>query len=279
MAKILDGKKMSGKMAEKLSEKIRGLKAKPKLAIIQIGDLAESNTYIRSKIRFAEKVGALTIYKKYPASISETRVVADIKKFNRDKGVHGIMIQLPAPKGFDIETAIESINPDKDVDGLTALNTKRILDGSAHAFIPATTKGIISMLDASRISISGKKIAMVGDSSLVGRPTALALLNRGATVTICHKKTKNLWEETRRADILITAVGKPGLIGKKHVSKNQIILDIGISVLKNGKIAGDADFENIKNAVKAITPVPGGVGPMTVASLIENLVEAYSLQA
>lgn len=278
MAKIIDGKKISEGVAEKLSRKIRTLGIRPKLAILQIGDLAESNTYIRNKIRFAEKVGAETLHKKYPESVSKIQVIKDIRRYNSDKSIQGIMLQLPGPKGFDAERVIEAIAPEKDVDGLTAINAKHIFDGKAHAFIPATTKGIISILDILKINIAGKRVVMVGDSPLVGRPTALAMLNRGATVTICHKKTKNLKKETARADILITAVGKPKLIGKNHVSKNQIVLDIGISVLKNGKIAGDVDFEKVKNSVRAITPVPGGVGPMTVASLVENLLDACVLQ-
>lgn len=277
MSKILDGKKLSNLWALKLAKKIKKLKIKPKLVIIQIGDLAESNTYIKNKKNFAERIGALVLHKKYPNNIKESRVISHILKYNRDPAIHGIMVQLPAPKHFDIERVLESINPKKDVDGLTSINTKHLFDNS-EAFIPATAKGIIALLQEYKINLVGARVVIVGESSLVGRPAMLALLNRGVTVTMCHKDTRNLTEETRRADILITAVGLPKLITKKHVARNQVVVDIGITVTKNKKIVGDVDFDNVKKIVKAITPVPGGVGPMTVASLFQNLLEAYFLQ-
>lgn len=288
MSKILDGKKLSNALALKLSEKVRKFHAKPKIIIIQIGNLEESNTYIRNKKSFAEKIGVLAEHKRYPNSIRESRIIADILKYNRDQTVHGIMVQLPAPKNFDIERVLESIDPRKDVDGLTAINTKHLFDNN-ESFIPATAKGIISLLEEYKIKLVGTKIVIVGASTLVGRPVMLVLLNKGATVTVCHRNTKNLERETKQADILITAVGHPKLITKKHVSKNQIVVDIGINIIKNPKgkqalygagkkIVGDVDYENARKIVRAITPVPGGVGPMTVVSLFQNLLKAYSLQ-
>ncbi|KKT15023.1 MAG: Bifunctional protein FolD [Parcubacteria group bacterium GW2011_GWF2_44_8b] len=277
MAKILDGKKLNERLAVKLAKKIKRLKTKPKLVIIQIGDLAESNTYIKNKKAFAEKISVVSKHKRYPNSVKESRAISDIRKYNRDPSIHGIMVQLPAPKNFDIERVLESIDPRKDVDGLTSINTKHLFDNS-EAFIPATAKGVIALLQDYKINLIGARVVIVGESTLVGRPTMLALLNRGVTVTMCHKNTKNLEEETRRADILITAVGCPKLITRKHVSRNQVVVDIGIIVTKNKKIMGDVDFERVKNIVRAITPVPGGVGPMTVASLFQNLLKAYSLQ-
>ena len=278
MAKILDGKKLSQSLALSLAKKIKKLQAKPKLVIIQIGDLAESNTYIKNKKAFALKIGAVALHKKYPSNVKESRVISDISRCNRDSFVHGIMVQLPAPKHFNIEQVLESIDPQKDVDGLTSINTKHLFDNN-EAFIPATAKGIIGLLEEYKIKLAGTKVVIVGQSSLVGRPAMLALLNKGATVTMCHKNTKKLEKETKRADILITAVGHFNLITKKHVSKNQIVVDIGINITKNKKIVGDVDFQNVQKMVKAITPVPGGVGPMTVASLFQNLLEAHSLQA
>lgn len=277
MAKILDGKSLSQLLAIKLDKKIKRLKVKPKLVIIQIGDLAESNTYIKNKKTFALKIGAVTLHKKYPNKVKESRVISDILKYNRDSSVHGIMVQLPGPRGFDIEKVLEAIDPKKDVDGLTAINTKHLFDNH-EAFIPATAKGIIDLLEEYKIKLAGTKVVIVGQSSLVGRPTMLALLNKGATVTMCHKDTKNLERETKCADILITAVGHPKLITRKHVSRGQTVVDIGINISKDKKITGDVDFENVKKIVGAITPVPGGVGPMTVASLFQNLLEAYLLQ-
>ncbi|MBI2674043.1 MAG: bifunctional 5,10-methylenetetrahydrofolate dehydrogenase/5,10-methenyltetrahydrofolate cyclohydrolase [Candidatus Zambryskibacteria bacterium] len=281
MAKILDGKKLSGLVALKLAQKIKNLKIKPKLVIIQIGDLAESNTYIKNKKAFAEKIGAIVLHKKYPNTVKESRIISYILKCNHDASIHGIMVQLPAPRHFDIERVLESINHRKDVDGLTAINTKHLFDNN-EAFVPATAKGIIDLLEEYKIKLVGARIVIVGQSSLVGRPAMLALLNKGATVTMCHKDTKTLEKETKRADILITAVGKPKLITKKHVAKNQIVVDIGINIIQTSstklgaskKIVGDVDYEKVKKVVKAITPVPGGIGPMTVASLFQNLLKA-----
>ena len=278
MSKILDGKKLGQLLALKLAKKVKGLKIKPKLVIIQIDDLAESNTYIKNKKVFAEKIGAIVLHKKYPNGVKELRVISNIRRFNRDPSIHGIMVQLPAPKNFDIERVLESIDPGKDVDGLTSINTKHLFDNN-EAFIPATAKGVIGLLEEYKIKLTGTRVVIVGESILVGRPTMLALLNKDATVTMCHKNTRELEKETRRADILITAVGCPKLITRKHVSRNQVVVDIGIIVTKNKKIMGDVDFEHVKNIVRAITPVPGGVGPMTVASLFQNLLKARSLQA
>ena len=276
MSKILDGKKLSQLLAVKLAKKIKKFKIKPKLVIIQIGDLAESNTYIKNKKIFAEKIGVEALHKKYPNNVRERRIISCILKNNRDPSVHGIMMQLPAAKRLDIEKVLESIEPKKDVDGLTSINTKHLFDNN-EAFVPATAKGVIGLLEEYKIKLNGTKIVIVGQSSLVGRSAMLALLNKGATVTMCHKDTRNLEKETKRADILITAVGYPKLITRKHISKNQIVVDIGINITKN-KIIGDVDYEKVRKVVKAITPVPGGVGPMTVASLFQNLFEAYSLQ-
>lgn len=277
MAKILDGKRLSHLLALGLTKKIKKLTIKPKLVIIQIGNLVESNTYIKNKKAFAEKIGAVTLHKKYPGHVKESRIISDISRYNRDPYTHGIMVQLPAPKNFDIERVLEHIDSKKDVDGLTSINTKHLFDNN-EAFIPATARGIITLLEEYKIKLAGTKIVMVGQSSLVGRPAMLALLNKGATVTMCHKNIKNLGKETKRADILITAVGHPKLITGKHVSKNQIVVDIGINITKNKKIVGDVDFGIVRKIVKAITPVPGGVGPMTVASLFQNLLKAYFLQ-
>ena len=262
MAKILEGKKLSISIAGKLVKEIKKLKAAPKLIIIQIGDLPESNTYIRHKKLFGEKIGVNVLHKKYPEKISELKLISDIKKFNQDPYVNGIMVQLPGPKNFNVKEVLNTIDYKKDVDGLRG------------GFIPATALGAIALLDQYKIQISGKKVVVVGSSNLVGKPLALALVDRGATVTICHKDTKNLPDETKRADILISAVGLPKLITLKHVSKNQTVIDIGITVTKDGKVVGDVDFKKVSKIVRAITPVPGGVGPMTVASLFQNLLKA-----
>lgn len=274
MSKILNGKKLRAKLLPQLRKKIRQAAPQPKLIIIQIGNLKESNSYIKKKKAFGRKLGAFVVHKQYSESVSTKDVVADISKYNLDSSVHGVMVQLPIPKSLNTSRIIEAIDPRKDVDGLTATNTKLLFD-NAEVFIPAATQGIITLLQHYKISLAGKKVVIVGQSTLVGRPITLALLNRKATVTVCHIHTKNLAEETRRADILIVAVGVPHLIGVNHISKDQTVIDVGITVTKNKKVVGDVDFKKVKNIVRAITPVPGGVGPMTVFSLFENLVKSY----
>lgn len=277
MSKILDGKKLSGHLALGLTKKIKKLTVKPKLVIIQIGDLKQSNTYIKNKKVFAEKIGAIVEHKKYPKNVKESSVISNILKYNRDTRTHGIIVQLPTPKHFNIEKVLESIDPKKDVDGLTSTNIKYLFINK-KTFIPATTRGILALLESYKINLKETRVVIVGRSSLVGKPTALALLNRDATVTVCHSNTINLEKETGRAHILIIAVGHPKFIGRKYVSKNQVVIDVGINITKNKKIVGDVDFDVVKKIVRAITPVPGGVGPMTVVSLFQNLLEAYSLQ-
>lgn len=278
MTKILDGKKLSAELSLKLKKSLSNRRTKPKLVIIQIGSLERSNAYIRRKIAFGESLGVLIVHKKYSLNVPTKKVIADISRYNLDKSVHGIMVQLPVPKVADTGRIVEAIDPRKDVDGLTALNTKLLFDDT-EGFIPATAKGIMTLLKHYGVELAGKKVVLIGESRLVGRPIALALLNRKATVTICHTYTKHLAQETRAADILIVAAGAPGLITPKHVSKNQIVIDVGITVLPNKKVVGDVDFNKVRNRVKAISPVPGGVGPMTVLSLFENLAKAYLLSS
>ena|SRR3989344_33001 len=277
MSQILDGKALRDEILDDLKNQISKLDQKPELVIIQVGDLAESNTYIEQKIKFGEKIGAIVTHKKLPLDIAEPELIGQIQLANDDENVNGIIIQLPIPQSLNKEKIIDSISPQKDVDGQTAISIKSLVVGSP-TFIPATTKGVITLLDANKIDPSGKHVVVVGRSTLVGKPTALALLNRDATVTIAHKKTQNLQAITKSADIIVVATGKPKLITKDYVSENQIIIDIGITVV-DGKLVGDVDFENVKDLVAAISPVPGGAGPMTVASLFQNLLEAYQKQS
>ena len=313
-AKILDGKALSEKIAEKLRSQILALRTKPKLVIIQVGDLPESNAYIGRKVKFGEKIGTIVNHKKFDNNISQESLITHISSLNTNFSVTGIIVQMPLPKHIDKDEIINSIDPAKDVDGLTSRNLKLLWEnkttdyssseqrgprslstlssrpkGSRQArtinagFIPATTKGIISLLDEYKIPIEGKHVVVVGRSFLVGKPTFLALLNRDATVTVCHKHTRNLKQETRNADILIVAAGKPNLIGKEHVHKNQVVIDVGINAIENEdgprhKLVGDVNFVEVSKIVKSISPVPGGPGPMTVASLFENLLTAYTHQ-
>ena len=281
-AKILDGKKLSAEIALELSKKVALLASeqnfKPKLVIIQVGDLAESNTYIKNKIIFAQKIGVDVVHKKYTIDSTNLsrEIISDIKSYNSDPKVTGIIVQLPIPASLDQGAILEAIDPKKDVDGMSPRNVKFLYENKEQ-FLPATTKGILLLLEKNKITIKGKKVVVVGQSFLVGKPTALAMLNRGATVTVCHNQTKNLEKETKTADILIVAVGKPKLITKRHVSPGQVVVDIGINVSKKGKIVGDVDFDNVAKVVRAVTPVPGGVGPMTIVSLFENLLATSRL--
>lgn len=298
-AVILDGKKLSSELVSKLAEEISALKKagpngekgiQPKLVIIQVGDHPESNTYIKNKKLFGEKIGAIVSHEKFPETVSQKDVLSVISEHNADSVVHGIIVQLPLPTSFNESEIIEAIDPSKDVDGMTSKNVKALYEGAKNSngslvgFVPATTKGIILLLEQYNINPVGKKVVIVGHSELVGKPTALAMLNLGATVTVCHSQTQNLAEETRQADILIVAVGRPNLITKEFVKTGQVVVDIGITVVEvpgaaagepaKKKIRGDVDFENVKEIVSMITPVPGGVGPMTIVSLFENLLEA-----
>src|SRR3989338_3138951 len=280
---LLDGKKLNEKIAEKLKVEISRLRSKPKLVIIQVADLAESNTYIDRKIKFGEKIGAIVEHKRFPEKITQEELIGHIKVYDQNSSVHGIIVQMPLPKHIDKDEIIDSIDPAKDVDGLTSRNLKLLWEAKGEGFLPATTKGVISLLDEYKIAISGKHVVVVGRSFLVGKPTFLAFLNRDATVTVCHRHTKDLAKLTKSADILIVAAGKPNLIGKEHVSKNQVVIDVGINAIENEngphhKLVGDVNFEEVSKIVKAISPVPGGAGPMTVASLFENLLEAYKRQ-
>ena len=265
MAKILDGKKLNLLIAEKLREEIAGLETRPKLVIIQVGDRPESNTYIRHKLAFAERIGAICEHVRLPERVSEERLLSEVAVHNADLDVHGIIVQFPLPRHISEDVVTETIVPEKAVDG-------------SVFFTPATARGVLTLLEHYKVPMAGKKAVVVGRSRLVGEPTALTLLDRDATVTICHSKTKNLAAETSAADILIAAAGKPGLITAKHVSKGQTVVDVGINFV-DGKMTGDVDFAKVSKIVKFISPVPGGVGPMTVASLFENLLDAYDLQA
>lgn len=296
--KILDGKIVRDEIAQKVKTEISKFKTKPKLVIIQVGDNPESNAYIGQKIKFGERIGAPAELAKFPENTTQTELESKISELNADNSVHGIIIQIPIPNHLDKDKLIDLINWRKDVDGLSAICLKLLSEGNPTGYIPATTKGVLTLLDYYNISVSGKKVIIIGRSFLVGKPTALAMLNRDATVTICHSKTKDLKAETKNADILIVAIGKPNLIGREHVSPNQVVIDVGINVvepkarplhqttteLRPGlsseprKLVGDVNFDEVSPIVSAITPVPGGIGPMTVASLFENLLEAYNKQ-
>ena len=296
MVKILDGKKLSEEIAVELTAKILKLKIKPVLAIIQIGNNPESNSYIGRKKAYGEKIGAKVHHFALPNNISNNSLIKFIKELNERKDIHGTIVQLPIPKTLNKYEIMEAIDHKKDVDGLNSKNTNILYESPFENFkpkkipkglVPATAKGIVTLLKKNNIALVGKKVLVVGRSVLVGKPTALLLTAEDATVTIAHKKTINLSKLAKENDIIISAAGKAGLIEKKCFRKGQVIIDVGTNAVVGPKtleevtkykMVGDVDFESAKKIVSAISPVPGGVGPMTVASLFENLLEAYNLQ-
>lgn len=267
MPTILRGTTARDALVQKLTEKTSHLPTQPKLVILQVGARPDSDAYIRQKKLLAEKIGVRVIHMQYEPSISQTELIEQIKKYNADDSVHGIILQIPLPAHLDKTTLLETIAPDKDVDGLTS-HTK---------FVPATAKGVLSLLKFYSIDVKGKKVTVIGKSALVGGPIARILREQGAIVTTCDKKTGDLIPYTKPADIIIVAAGSPKLIKAEHVSPGQTIIDVGINeLMHNGKrtLVGDVDHEGVEPIVAAISPVPGGVGPMTVVSLLENVVES-----
>ena len=279
-ARILSGLLVRDKVAQKLQRLISQRRnhnlSIPRLAIIQVGDLPESSAYIRQKKLFGERIGAIVDHVQFDITVTEKEILSVIDQLNKDKETHGIIVQLPLPKQLSVSTVVQAISPKKDVDGLTSTNVQHLMSGDGKGLVPATARGVMSLIAHYGIQPKGKHVVVVGRSALVGGPIAQRFLNTGATVTVCHRLTRPLHRFTSQADILIVAAGSPKLISKKHVRKGQIVIDVGITVvLKRGKrkLVGDVDVEKVKHIIGAYTPVPGGVGPLTVSSLFENLCE------
>ena len=277
MTTIIDGKTIAENITKKLKDKILTLKEPPNLAVIQVGNNTASNIYVNLKKKKAEELGIKSTIIKLDESVSEDEVITKIQELNKNKEVHAILVQLPLPKHINTNKIIKSISPQKDADGFTTQNSGDLLNGTIPTVYPCTPKGILRLIKEYNIEISGKHAVIVGRSNIVGKPIAIMLLNENATVTICHSKTKNLKEFTKQADILISAVGRK-MIFKDMVKQNAVIIDVGIFKDENGKTTGDVDFENVKELTSYITPVPKGVGPMTIAMLMENTIELYEQQ-
>lgn len=273
MVKILDGKKLASQIQERIKKEVSKLDSKPGLAAVIVGSNPESKLYVDMKTKTCEKVGIYSEKHNLKESTSEGELLELIDKLNNDDKIHGILIQFPLPKHINENRVMEAINPKKDVDGFNPINLGRILINQEF-LVPATPKGIITLLDHYKITLEGKNIVLINRSKIVGKPLLLMLLNRNATVSVCHSKTKNIQDQIKSADILITGTGKKYLIKKEMVKENSVIIDFGTK--KEGKnLYGDVDFENVKDKVSYITPVPGGVGPMTIASLLENCLICY----
>ena len=281
---ILDGRIAREARMPELVARVKDLVRPPQLAIIQVGDRADTAAYIRAKTAFAGKIGAKVRHVHLAESVTERDVLEKIAALNADPDIHGIIVQMPLPLTIDRDAIIEAVDPRKDVDGLTSFNVRRWLVGRDDAILPATARGVKELLAHYRIELFGKRVVVVGRSLLVGKPIAAYALNENATVTVVHSRTSDLAEETSRADVLIVAAGRPGLIGADHVQEGAVVIDVGINTVKGDKLedevetagrklVGDVDFEAMKGLVSAITPVPGGVGPMTVLGLYENLLD------
>ena len=272
MAIILDGKKLRDKIFEDLKTKLDKMEKKPTLAVILVGENPASQIYVRNKKKTAEKLGINSISIEYPSDITESELLQKIEELNNDENVTAILVQLPLPAHIDKNKVIDKILPQKDVDGLTPYNLGKLFSGEEPYVYPCTPKGILLLLDEYNIELEGRHVVVVGRSNLVGKPVAQLLLKRNATVTMCHSHTKNLANITKTADIVVSAVGK-NVIGEKMLKSNCVVVDVGIFRDENEKISGDVDFEDVSKVAAYISPVPGGVGPMTIASLMLNTVE------
>lgn len=278
MAEIINGKEIAENILNNIKKEVENFDVKPTLAVIIVGCDPASKVYVKNKIKKSEFLGFNSILKELPEDIQKEELLDVIKNLNNDKNVNGILLQLPLPNGLDEKDFLDEISPIKDVDGFTTYNSGKLFKGEKPYSIACTPKGIIKLLETKNINLEGKVAVVVGRSNIVGKPVANLLLQKNATVIQAHSKTKNLPEILKLADIIISATGKEEFIKGDMVKKGAIIIDVGITRNKNGKLTGDVDFESVYNKVSYITPVPGGVGPMTIATLMENTLELYKLQ-
>ena len=275
----MDGKALSLSLEAELKLKVDALREKnariPKLVVVLVGDNPASQTYVKNKAKACERVGFLSEIIELDGSISQEIVLSTIDHLNRDETVDGILVQLPVPKHLDAKAIVHALNPNKDVDGLHPLNVAKLYENE-KGFVPCTPKGIMRLLKEYQIDVVGKHCVVLGRSNLVGRPVAQLLLNENATVTICHSKTQNLSEFTKQADIIVVAIGRANFLTSKDVNHAECIIDVGINRV-DGRLVGDVAYEELVDKVDAMTPVPGGVGPMTIGMLLENTLEAYTM--
>lgn len=274
MTTILDGKKLRDKIIENLKAKVDTFDEKPTLVVILVGENPASKIYVNNKKKMAEKIGIHSEVINYPANITEAELLNKIEELNNNKKVTAILVQLPLPKHISKDNVMNKIIPSKDVDGFTPYNFGKLFSGETPTVYPCTPKGILLLLDEYNIEIEGKHVVIVGRSNIVGKPLSQMMLNKNATVTICHSHTKNLSQITKTADILVSAVGK-NIIEGEMLKTDCVIVDVGIFKDENGKTRGDIDFESASKIASFISPVPGGVGPMTIASLMLNTVELF----
>lgn len=273
---LLDGKMISEEIKKRVAEEVASLKAELTLAIILVGKDPASEIYVNSKTKACEKANIKTKDYFLSDNTTEKELIDLIQKLNNDPLITSILVQMPLPSHISEDNVVNSINPLKDVDGLNIINQGKLLNNT-NCLVPATPRGILTLIKRYFIEISGKHAVVIGRSKLVGKPIALLLLNNNATVTICHSKTENLREIVRKADIIVVAIGKPKFLTADMVKKDATVIDVGINRVQ-GKVVGDVDFESVKEIAGFISPVPRGVGPMTIASLLENVIKCYHMQ-
>lgn len=278
MAIILDGKQTAKKITDELKLKVQNLDKKPSLAVIMAGNNPASEVYVKNKEKKALEIGFNSIIKKTDENITKEELLKIIKELNEDDNINAILLQLPLPKHLNEKDFLDKIDPKKDVDGFCSYNLGKLLKNDSPYAIPCTPKGIIRLLDEYNIDIESKIALVIGRSNIVGKPVSILLLNRNSTVIMTHTKTKNLENLTKTADILICAAGKKEMIKKEMIKENAVIIDVGITRDNDGKLKGDIDFNDVKEKTSYITPVPGGIGPMTIAMLMENTYELYKIQ-
>jgi len=278
---ILDGKALSQKIKNEVKTEVEDIvntkNITPGLAVILVGNDAASATYVASKAKACKEAGIYSVVHEMPDSITQEELLETINMMNNNSKLDGILVQLPLPKHINTTTILEAINPLKDVDGFHPYNVGRMVS-NLDSFLPATPFGVMRMFEEHNIELSGKDVVVIGSSDIVGKPMASLLINKKATVTVCNSRTKDLKSHTLRADIIVIAVGVPFLLKEDMVKDGAIVIDVGINRLETGKLVGDADFENLKEKCSFLTPVPGGVGPMTIAMLLKNTIKAAKLR-
>lgn len=280
MAKILSGKTVSQRIKDELKEEVKELKQKginPGLAVVIVGDDPASRVYVNNKKKACDELGIYSEEYALPAETSQDELLKLIDTLNSKRDINGILVQLPVPKHINEETIINAISPIKDVDAFHPVNVGKIMVGNFD-FVPCTPAGVMELIKESGIDVAGKECVVVGRSNIVGKPQAMLLLHQNGTVTICHSKTKNLKEKTKQADILVAAVGIPNFITGDMIKEGAVVIDVGINRMADKKLVGDVEFENAEKVASAITPVPGGVGPMTIAMLMKNTIKAAVIQ-
>ena len=282
MALKIDGKMVSQKMRENLKTEVTAYTQKygsrPGLAVVLVGDDPASAVYVRNKHRACEEVGIRSEVHVLPAETTEEELITLLEAMNRDPAIHGILVQLPLPKHIDETAVINAISPDKDVDAFHPVNVGKIMIGD-YSFLPCTPAGVMELIASTGVEIAGKSCVVIGRSNIVGKPMSMLLLHKSGTVTICHSKTQNLKEICAGADILVAAVGRPNFVTGDMVKEGAVVIDVGINRLENGKLCGDVEFESAEKKASFITPVPGGVGPMTISMLMRNTLTAAKQQA